>query len=76
MSYDGWVARCPLRVWRRQHGISQNELALKLGVSRTTIAGWEAGSWSPDEDKWPDIARLTGVIAKAFDAWRAEMANA
>jgi transcriptional regulator with XRE-family HTH domain len=34
-----------LRTWRSERGLSQSALAAKLGVSRPTIARWEAGSY-------------------------------
>jgi transcriptional regulator with XRE-family HTH domain len=30
-----------LKRWRKQHGLSQAALALKLGVIRETVARWE-----------------------------------
>lgn len=33
-----------LRDWRKSFGLSQDDLAGKLGVSRETIVRWEAGA--------------------------------
>ena len=46
---------------RRAKGISQEELAEQLCVSRQTIYKWEAGITYPDIDKLCDIARALGV---------------
>ena len=36
---------------RKEHGLSQEELANKLNVSRQTISKWEVGESTPDFDK-------------------------
>lgn len=36
-----------LKSWRKQHGLTQSDLALELEVSRQTIVGWEAGGSLP-----------------------------
>lgn len=36
---------------RKKHGISQEELADKLNVSRQTISKWELGESTPDMEK-------------------------
>lgn len=46
---------------RRAKGISQEELAEQLCVSRQTIYKWEAGITYPDIDKLCDIAKILGV---------------
>lgn len=43
--------------------LSQRELAEMLGVSRVTVARWEAGARRPDRDFVPQLAALTGVSA-------------
>ena len=46
---------------RKQKGMSQEELAELLCVSRQTIYKWEAGITYPDVDKLCDIARCLDV---------------
>ena len=46
---------------RKAKGLSQEELAEMLCVSRQTIYKWEAGITYPDVDKLCDIARCLGV---------------
>ena len=48
-----------LRERRRQLGLTQAELASRLGVSRQTVNSWERGrvrapSWSNDQLRWMD----------------------
>lgn len=45
---------------RKSRGYSQEALAEKLGVSRQTVAKWEAG------DSLPDLG-LAGSVARIFD---------
>ena len=40
-----------LRELRKQHGLSQEELAAKLNVSRQAVSKWENGSGYPELDK-------------------------
>ena len=46
---------------RKKKGVSQEELAEHLCVSRQTIYKWEAGITYPDIDKLCDIAKYLGV---------------
>ena len=48
---------------RRAKGMSQEELAERLGVSRQTIYKWEMGITFPDIDKLYDIAKHLEVSA-------------
>ena len=46
---------------RRERGLSQEELASQLGVSRQAISKWERGEASPDVDNLIGLARFYGV---------------
>ncbi len=48
---------------RKQNGMSQEELAEKLGVSRQAISRWEMGSAMPDAGNLLQISKLFGVTA-------------
>ena len=45
---------------RVKKGVTQLELAKKLGVSRSTVAMWEAGINTPNASKIPEISRVLG----------------
>lgn len=47
-----------LREHRKAMGLSQEELAEKLGVTRQTVSKWENGTAMPDLKKLTDIANL------------------
>lgn len=46
---------------RKQNGLSQEELAEKLGVSRQSVSKWESGNVMPDIDKAVAMCELFGV---------------
>lgn len=46
---------------RKQHNLSQEELAEKLGISRQAISKWERAEASPDTDNLILLARLYNV---------------
>lgn len=46
---------------RKQHNLSQEELAEKLGVSRQAVSKWERSEASPDTDNLIELAHIYGV---------------
>ena len=46
---------------RRQAGMTQEELAAKLGVTNQAVSKWESAQCCPDIALLPDIARLFGL---------------
>ena len=46
---------------RKKHGLSQEELADKLGISRQAVSKWERAESSPDTDNLICLAKLYGV---------------
>lgn len=51
----------PLTDFREREGLSQDDLAKLIGVSRETITRWENGARKPDENRLPKIAKETGI---------------
>lgn len=47
--------------YRKQNGLSQEELAEKLGISRQSVSKWERGEASPDTENLIRLARIYGV---------------
>lgn len=43
--------------FRKDHGLSMDQLASRLGVSRQTLWYWETGQRAPREDRLPEIQR-------------------
>ena len=46
---------------RKQKGLSQEELASRLNVSRQTVSKWEVGESAPDMEKLAAISELFDV---------------
>ncbi len=46
---------------RKRAGLSQEQLAEKMGVSRSAVAKWETGNGIPDIDNLKILSRLLGV---------------
>lgn len=46
---------------RKQNGWSQEDLAMKLNVSRQSVSKWESGASNPDLDKILKLSNLFGV---------------
>ena len=46
---------------RKEKGLSQEELANELNVSRQTVSKWETGESSPDFDKIVPLCELFGI---------------
>ena len=58
-----------IQFFRKGKGLTQEALAEQVGVSRQTIAKWEAGESAPDLE-------LAGRLAQALDASLEELVNA
>ncbi len=50
-----------LIVSRNKAGLSQMELAERLGVSRQAVSRWESGDTTPTMDKLKTLAKIYGV---------------
>ena len=51
---------------RRDAGLSQEDLAARLGVSRQAVSKWERAESSPDTDNLISLARLYGISLDAL----------
>lgn len=49
---------------RKEKGLSQEELADKLNVSRQTVSKWELGDSTPDFDKIVPLCEVFGISAE------------
>ena len=55
------LLKITIRAARVNSGYSQNEAAIRLGVSNKTLGNWENGITFPPADKIPLICELYGV---------------
>lgn len=53
--------RLSIKAWRVEKGLRQTDMACELGVSRKTVAAWEAGKVYPKADKIDKICKVLGV---------------
>lgn len=64
---------------RKKHGLSQEQLADKLGISRQSVSKWERAEASPDTDNLLLLADLYGVsldeLLRGFDANKQDPQN-
>ncbi|WP_327436087.1 helix-turn-helix domain-containing protein [Streptomyces sp. NBC_01201] len=47
-----------MRAVRRAADVSQADVASALGAADSTVAGWESGATTPDQEKLPALARV------------------
>lgn len=50
-----------LRTYRKNHGLTQTDLAQRLNFSTETISAWERGIRKPQIQQIPHLARLMGI---------------
>lgn len=65
-----------IRVWREQRGLSQSELARRLGTSQSAVSRWEHGHDEPRVSTLAAILRaceLTGELAVGPDVDRSQI---
>ncbi|MBQ8431379.1 MAG: helix-turn-helix transcriptional regulator [Clostridia bacterium] len=54
--------------YRREKGMSQNELGVLLGVSAQAVSKWEREICYPDVILLPDLAKILGVsVGELFE---------
>jgi transcriptional regulator with XRE-family HTH domain len=56
----------PLRRWRRKHGMTQEQLGQRCGVTKNTIARWEQGFRMPGGPSVRKLIEATGLSADAL----------
>ena len=50
-----------IAILRREKGWTQQDLAERIGASRSSIAGWEKGCRMPDVESWLKLSMIFGV---------------
>lgn len=54
------ILSCDIRSLRKAAGLTQDELAERVGVCQSAVAVWESGNGFPTADKLPQIAKILG----------------
>ena len=55
-----------IRDLRRKAGMTQQDLAVRLGVSVTSVSSWEQGKYDPNARQFRHMARIFGVGCDDF----------
>lgn len=50
-----------IRLYRKQSGLTQEQLASKINVTKSRVSNWEQGINRPDADILADICRALNV---------------
>ena len=58
----------PLKSWRETKGLSQNDAAVKIGVTKQCWQLWESGRRIPDATHVRKLMKMTGVDPNALFA--------
>lgn len=53
-----------IKMFRSENGITQDQLAEKLNVTRQAVSNWETGKTQPDVDTLADLAECLGVTVE------------
>ena len=62
-----------IRTYRKKKGITQEEMAVRLGVSTPAVNKWENGNSMPDILLLAPIARLLGITVDGLLSFREEL---
>lgn len=52
-----------IKLLRNEYGLTQEDLANRLGVARATVASWEVGRRTPDADAIKKLANIFNTTA-------------
>jgi len=73
-----WRDANPLRRWRAKNKVSLSQAAMLMGVSKTTVCGWENGEYRPGWESTYSIANAMGMrehrLRSLWMKWLAEKA--
>ena len=59
--YPTSIIGCHLRRWRERAGLTQSQVANRIGVIQTTISFWELGRNGVPTDQLATLAKMYGV---------------
>lgn len=65
-----------IRAWRTERGLTQLELANRVGVTPSTVYGWESGRYEPKARQFRKLAEVLGVRMEEIDLEDEPLKNA
>ena len=60
-AYSDGAMNNPLKTWRDERKLSQDEAGRLVGVDAMTFSRWERGVHLPRKNLWPAIEQVTGI---------------
>ena len=54
----------PLKAYREREGLTQSQLAARIGVARPSLARWETGARKIDRNLLARVTQETGITAR------------
>lgn len=71
---DQWKESGPVRRWRTTNGLSLNDVAGLLGVSKSSVQSYESGAVHPNRYRLEELAPLMGyksgaALDRAWAVW-------
>jgi len=64
--FDGLLFRTHLKVWRRMHGFTVQDVINATGIARSTYTFYEAGDRAPDLAHFSRLCQMMDVDATEF----------
>ncbi|QQS11049.1 MAG: helix-turn-helix transcriptional regulator [Rhodospirillales bacterium] len=61
-----WDLGQRVKTLRKQHGLTQQEFATRLGVTQPTVHRWEKGAFEPDPQTLEALSELAGMSVAEF----------
>lgn len=55
-----------IRAWRESNGLSQSQLARRIGVQPSTVSYWESGTNLPSAKHLEMLAAALGITMRGF----------
>ena len=65
-----WKTSNPIKVYRKETGISQPDVASILGVSTYTVQRWKDGSVNPSEENVFKLGKLIDGFSEKWKEWK------
>ncbi|MFY0758746.1 helix-turn-helix domain-containing protein [Metabacillus dongyingensis] len=67
-----WKSNNPIKLFRKENGLSQQDLAAMIGVSTYTLQRWEGGTVSPTNGNLDILNEIIEGIEGKLQDWKSE----
>lgn len=69
ISFQEWLHKNPILIWRKSKKYSTNKLGRLLRVSRQVINHWEKGRAIPNVHNYYKVQQVTGINYEEWENW-------